>query len=51
MKPFFTALFVTVLNLLLGISGYAQQPKKTVTGDLAHVPFEEFARQLEAQSS
>ncbi|MBF9223754.1 TonB-dependent receptor [Hymenobacter ruricola] len=49
MKPVYTVLFVA-LFALLGRTGHAQQSEKPITGDFAHLPFEQFARQLEAQT-
>jgi hypothetical protein len=50
MKPVYTALVLVVFTLL-GLSGHAQQAEKTVTGDFSHLPFEQFARQLESQTA
>ena len=40
-----------LLFLLLRLPSYGQQAERTVSGNFAHVPFEQFASQVEAQTN
>jgi hypothetical protein len=50
MKQYYTAFWVGFL-LLLSFTGYGQQAQKMVSGTFTHLPFEQFASQLEAQTA
>lgn len=45
------AVVITLFFLLLRLPGYGQEAEKTVSGNFAHVPFEQFASQVEAQTN
>ncbi|HEX8507746.1 MAG TPA: TonB-dependent receptor, partial [Hymenobacter sp.] len=50
MKHAYRAFFVVVL-LLLRLTGHGQQAEQTVSGNFNHLDFEQFVRQVEAQTA